>query len=325
MHPSTSPLRIGYLGPKGSNSHQAALTALTHLRQLDVALTETPIHFVAYPTVSQLLDATTNGSHTLGILPYENALEGAVVEVLEHLGKAEASLFIHASFLQPIHHALMIHPQHNPETPLRIVYSHSMALGQCKEQLWSRYGRGLQLIPTASTAEAAQRLANTPEVEASGIGVLATEVAAQMNHLQVLEADMSDHSTNLTCFLMASNRPVWPEALPDLALTHAPVRSTLCVGLHEYPGVLTEYLQVFQRYWVNLTKIESRPTRLNYGDYRFYLEAEGDLTTLAEGRLLSELKARSRTFHLQGPYRCLGLPQQAEELPNHPLPVPNPG
>jgi prephenate dehydratase len=304
----TTPLRIGYLGPKGSNSHQAALTALSHLLKLDATLNETPMHLVAYPTVSQLLDATTSGAHTLGILPYENALEGAVVEVLEHLGKAEASLHIHASFLQPIQHALMIHPEHSPETPLRIVYSHSMALGQCKEQLWARYGRGLQLIPTASTAEAAQRLAHTAVAEASGIGVLATEVAAQMNHLQVLQADMSDHTSNLTCFLIASHQPEWPHGLPPLSLSHAPLKTTLCVGLHEYPGVLTEYLQVFQRYWVNLTKIESRPTRLNYGDYRFYLEAEGDLTSLAEGRLVSELKARSRYFHLQGPYHCLGLP-----------------
>jgi prephenate dehydratase len=301
------PLRIGYLGPKGSNSHQAALTALSHLLRLDATLNEMPMHLVAYPTVSQLLDATTAGNHTLGILPYENALEGSVVEVLEHLGKSEASLYVHASFLQPIQHALMIHPDHTPEIPLRIVYSHSMALGQCKERLWKRYGRALQLIPTASTAEAAQRLANTPTSEAGGIGVLATEVAAQMNRLQVLEPDMSDHATNLTCFLMASNQPVWPQHLPDLALTQAPLRTTLCVGLHEYPGVLTEYLQVFQRYWVNLTKIESRPTRLNYGDYRFYLEAVGDLTTLAEGRLISELKARSRYFHIQGPYHCLGL------------------
>ncbi len=302
------PLRIGYLGPKGSNSHQAALTALSHLHKLDATLSEHPIHLVAYPTVSQLLDATTSGSHTLGILPYENALEGAVVEVLEHLGKQQASLHIHASFLQPIQHALMIHPEHSPETPLRIVYSHSMALGQCKERLWQRYGRGLQLIPTASTAEAAQRLANTAPAEASGVGVLATEVAAQMNHLQVLESDMSDHTSNLTCFLMASHQTDWPQGLPSLSLTHAPLKTTLCVGLHEYPGVLTEYLQVFQRYWVNLTKIESRPTRLNYGDYRFYLEAEGDLTTLADGRLISELKARSRYFHIQGPYHCLGLP-----------------
>jgi prephenate dehydratase len=55
-----------------------------------------------------------------------------------------------------------------------------------------------------------------------------------------------------------------------------------------------------------LTKIDSRPTREYYDDYRFYLDMEGDLASIAEGRMLSELKARSRTFHAQGAYRCLG-------------------
>jgi prephenate dehydratase len=293
--------RLGYLGPKGSNSHQAAFTALHYFSGTEEQ--QPPVHLVAYPTVSQLLDATQAGDHTLGILPYENALEGAVVEVLETLGRQDSGIYIQASFLQPIQHALMIHPGHSPETPLHTFYSHPMALGQCKERLWKQYGRSIQLIPTASTAEAAQRLANTPVAQAEGVGVLATAVAASMNRLQILASDLSDHAENVTCFLMASATPQWPSVLPPLK-PGGKLKTTLCVGLHEYPGVLTEYLQVFQRYWVNLTKIESRPTRLSFGDYRFFLEAEGNIPSLADGRMLSELQARSRYFHMQGPYPC---------------------
>lgn len=296
-------LSIGFLGPEGSNSHQAALNGAAFLSG-DFHATLKP-----YTTLSLLLEATREGQHDIAIVPYENALEGAVVEVMEYLGNAENGTFIHAEFLQPICHSLLVHPQNQVEK-LHTIYSHAMALNQCQQTLRTRFGRELQLIPTASTAEAAAKLAQYAEADAQGVGVLATQVAAQMNHLKTLTENVSDSAQNVTRFLLVSYHATWPDTFPGLPEAEI-WKTSLCVALHEYPGVLSEYLQVFQRYWVNLTKIESRPTRLIYGDYHFFLDAEGRLPDLAEGRLMQELRARSRRFHMQGPYRSLGLPASA--------------
>jgi prephenate dehydratase len=294
------PLTLGYLGPEGSNSHQAVSTALSHWHPLPEPLHEQPFH-----TLTHLLEALLDSQIDLAIVPYENGLEGTVVEVLEFLGNPAHDAFVQAEFLQVIEHALMVHhPQSNPH--LHTIYSHQMALGQCKDSLRKRFGSTVNLIPTASTAEAAKRLSALSATEAQGIGVLATQTAAALHGLHIIDRNISDASHNVTRFFMVSRCAQWPAHFPRFRQEAPPLKTSLCVGLHEYPGVLTEYLQVFQRYWVNLTKIESRPTREQYGNYRFYLDMEGDLAGMAEGRMLSELKARSRTFHAQGAYRCLG-------------------
>lgn len=294
------PLTLGYLGPKGSNSHQAVGTALSHWQTVKTAPAE-----VAFHTLTHLLEALVDSQVDIAIVPYENGLEGTVVEVLEFLGNPAHNAFVQAEFLQVIEHALMVQ---NPTsaTDLHTIYSHQMALGQCKDSLRKRFGSAVQLIPTASTAEAAKRLSELSVEDAQGIGVLATQTAATLHGLHIIDRNISDATHNVTRFFIVTTSPQWDAAFPRFKQEDPPLKTSLCVGLHEYPGVLTEYLQVFQRYWVNLTKIESRPTREHYGDYRFYLDMEGDLATIAEGRMLSELKARSRSFHQQGAYRCLG-------------------
>ena len=294
------PLTLGYLGPKGSNSHQAVATALSHWQAMKTAPAE-----VAFHTLTHLLEALVDSQVDIAIVPYENGLEGTVVEVLEFLGNPAHNAFVQAEFLQVIEHALMVQSP-TSSTDLHTIYSHQMALGQCKDSLRQRFGSAVQLIPTASTAEAAKRLSELPPEDAQGIGVLATQTAASLHGLHIIDRNISDATHNVTRFFMVTTASQWNQDFPRFKQENPSLKTSLCVGLHEYPGVLTEYLQVFQRYWVNLTKIESRPTREQYGDYRFYLDMEGDLATIAEGRMLSELKARSRSFHQQGAYRCLG-------------------
>jgi prephenate dehydratase len=296
----SSPLTLGYLGPEGSNSHQAVSTALSHWHPWPEAPHEQPFH-----TLTHLLEALLDSQVDIAIVPYENGLEGTVVEVLEFLGNPAHHAFVQAEFLQVIEHALMVQTP-SSSTNLHTIYSHQMALGQCKDSLRQRFGSTVNLIPTASTAEAAKRLSQLSPKDAQGIGVLATQTAATLHDLHIIDRNISDASHNVTRFFMVSRCAQWPAHFPRFRQEAPPLKTSLCVGLHEYPGVLTEYLQVFQRYWVNLTKIESRPTREQYGNYRFYLDMEGDLAGMAEGRMLSELKARSRTFHQQGAYRCLG-------------------
>jgi prephenate dehydratase len=301
---STTKIRIGYLGPEGSNSEQS-LVQLSHRLQWDTATYQ----LIPYPSLLALVDATEHGEVAFSAMPYENALEGAVVEVLEALGQEESPLAVHAEYLFPIQHAFL-QQSATANTPIHTVWSHPMALAQCKQKLRKHFGISLKLDPMPSTSEAVARLASLSPEEASGIGVLANPVLAKMYpHLEQAYLDLSDTTDNLTRFLLVSNQQNWATPLLPLALpaeTQPHWKTSISVSLHEYPGVLMEYLQVFHRYWMNLSRIESRPTRKRYGDYRFHIDVEGQVPEVAEGRLLMELQARSTYFNLQGPYLCLG-------------------
>ena len=301
------PLPIGYLGPAGSNSEQSLLQLAKRLGWQASAYRLEP-----YPNLIALVDATEQGSVALAVMPYENALEGSVVEVLEALGQEESPLCVHAEYLYPIQHAFLQQPTGGTTTPIQTVWSHPMALAQCKQKLRQQFGTGLRLEPMPSTSEAVARLAALSPEEAQGIGVLANPVlAARYPKLTQSFLDLSDATDNLTRFLLVSNQPQWyaerlPLENPEAEASTPQWKTSISVSLHEYPGVLMEYLQVFHRYWMNLSRIESRPTRKRYGDYRFHIDVEGQVPAVAEGRLLMELQARSTYFNLQGPYRCLG-------------------
>ena len=302
--PLTTPIRIGYLGPEGSNSEQS-LIQLSHQLAWDTSA----YTLIPYPSLLALVDATEHGAVAFSAMPYENALEGSVVEVLEALGQEETPLCVHAEYLYPIQHAFL-QQSATTATPIHTVWSHPMALAQCKQKLRKHFGIGLKLEPMPSTSEAVARLATLSAEEASGIGVLANPVlASKYENLQQRHLDLSDTPDNLTRFLLVSNTAQWeaqdlPLTLPNQQSPHW--KTSISVSLHEYPGVLMEYLQVFHRYWMNLSRIESRPTRKRYGDYRFHIDVEGQVPEVADGRLLMELQARSTYFNLQGPYRCLG-------------------
>jgi prephenate dehydratase len=315
-HALTGPLTLGFLGPVGSNTFQATFALLHHLG-CPAVTEETPpsLALKAFGSLHHLLQATEAGACHLALIPYENALEGSVFEVLEALGNKDRQLHIYAELLQPITHTLFCQ-KGQEDTPLHTVLSHPMALAQCKESLQAHYPQATQLVPTTSTSQAVQELLALPPEQAAGVAALANPYLAQRHpNLYPLVSDLSDGEDNLTRFLVIGPQPSWPEGLPPLPQGATP-KVSLCVELHEYPGVLMEYLQVFHRYWVNLTKLESRPARKRYGAYRFFMDMEGDLPTIAEGRLLNELTARSTYFLAQGPYACLGL------LPTPLLPSP---
>jgi prephenate dehydratase len=195
--PSTSTIRIGYLGPEGSNSEQS-LVQLSHRLQWDA----TTYQLIPYPSLLALVDATEHGEVAFSTMPYENALEGSVIEVLEALGQEESTLSVHAEYLFPIQHAFL-QQSATVNTPIHTVWSHPMALAQCKQKLRKHFGISLKLDPMPSTSEAVARLANLTPEEARGIGVLANPVlASKYPHLEQAYLDLSDTADNLTRFLL---------------------------------------------------------------------------------------------------------------------------
>ncbi|MFM7390727.1 MAG: prephenate dehydratase [Vampirovibrionales bacterium] len=293
---STEPYCIGYLGPAFTNSHNAALRLLELL-----TLPSEHITLQAFASLPLLLEACEQHRVHAIVAPYENALEGTVIDTLDALANQARGMIVHAEWTLPILHGLIgTLPDLDPSR-IHTVYSHPMALGQCRQTLRQLFGTGVHLVPTLSTTEAVDQLLALPLPQQHQSVAIAPPRTAERYQLPCYRSNVSDITENETRFLlMTHHKQALPVGLASLPAT-LPVKSSLCVKLPEYPGVLKEYLSVFHRYWVNLTKIESRPTRGKIGEYRFFFECEGNLHTLAEGKLYQELKARSRYFHAQAP------------------------
>lgn len=287
---------LGFLGPPGSHSHQAALTAAQRL-----GFDSSQLALEPQPTLGLVLHLAETGALDWVVVPYENALQGSVQEVMEALGTGQRQLTIHAEFLQPVRHGLI---QRRPGTPVRKVLSHPQALAQCRQTLYTRFGEGILLEATPSTSDAVRQVAEAEHPD--DWAAIANATAARLYGLPVVEDDLSDAPNNLTRFMIVSRHADWPAHWPALP-GPPPQKCSLCFALPEFPGTLMKYLRLFYQFQVNLTKLESRPTRRQYGDYQFFVDCDTDLGTRAGGALLQELKRQSTFFHWQGPYRELGL------------------
>lgn len=288
-------LSLGYLGPQGSHSHQTAHSLLDYL------FPTYPVELIPAGSLAVLMEQAEAGAVDLALLPYENALEGSVVEVLETLGLNKRTLYTHAELLHPIVHCLI---QADATTTPTTILSHPQALSQCRDTLKALYGPDLGTIATTSTSEAVKQVA--AKRDEPGLAAIGTAMAAALNGLQVTSRQISDASDNLTRFFLVSGQEAWQTHWPPLTQRTPVLKTSACIGLPEYPGVLMECLGLFKRYEVNLSKLESRPTRRHYGDYYFFMDIEGDVTSLANGELLKELQAFSTFCYIQGPYVGLG-------------------
>jgi prephenate dehydratase len=283
-----SPDTIGYLGPDGSHSSAAAR-----------AFADSPFwpggfNPVRCATLLDVLQGAEQGDFTIGILPVENALEGSVTEVIEGLHQAQVRVL--AEFTRPIVHGLLVRFG-TSWADITTLVSHPQALGQCRHTVRQQLPQST-VLPVASTAQAAEQVANGLASAALG-----TAEVADMLNLTVLQPQMSDNPNNQTRFMVLT-------AHPTLTLTHTdamPVKTALRVDVGDYPGSLVDVLLVFKRANLNLTRIESRPSRLGLGRYQFYIDVAADLNQLNTQSLLPDLSQYFCTqVEAKGPFKQLG-------------------
>lgn len=246
------------------------------------------------------MSATAAGNPVLALLPVENLLEGSVSEVMQALGMNHHGLQPVAEMLVPVTHSLMVRSDKGGSEPeIHVVMSHPQALAQCREKLLGLYGGQIRQQVAASTSEAARLLSEG--VLEPGTAVIASPMAAELYGLTIICSDISDVPDNLTRFLLVSTRPAEYRGLFPLRY---PQKTSFCLAFPDRPGGLVEVLLVFRQAGVNLTRIESRPSRKRMGEYVFYLDAAMDVTTHPD--LLARLKALTTYCHVLGPYACLG-------------------
>ncbi len=236
------------------------------------------------PKLGDLFDALQTGAATLGMLPVENALAGAVSQAYELL--MESDLRIQAEVILHVHHALVA-PQGVKLADLRYVRSHPQALAQC-EQFLRR--NGLESVPWHDTAGAAKDLADdkTPQT-----GALSSELAAELYGLDVLAKQAEDVPFNYTRFFVIGNDDPQPGECNKTSLVFA---------TRNRPSALYDCLGEFATRGINVTKIESRPRRNRPWEPIFFLDIEGYWQETHIQEALARLLQRASFVKMLGSY-----------------------
>jgi prephenate dehydratase len=304
--------RIAHLGPVGTNAETAALAYLKWLSQQ----TNSECTLCPYSTISQALEASATGQVDYAVVPVENSIEGSVTVTLDTLWRLDRLRIQHALVL-PISHALL--SKAKSFNQIQKVYSHPQALAQC--QLWlGQFMPSAQLIPANSTTEALQYLDDT------SIGVISAPRAAQLYDLPMLAHPINDYPDNYTRFWVLSrsveefiNAPKADRSLIKSAtksadrLIPAP-ESSNCTHTSlafsvpaNMPGALVKPLQVFASRGINLSRIESRPTKRSLGEYLFFMDIEADVCEVFVRSALEEIKLYTETLKIFGCYSVISV------------------
>lgn len=266
-------MKIGYLGPEGTWSHQAALSRFGE-----------SVELFPYPSFREVFSAVERGQINYGVIPIENSTDGSVSQAMDLLGAT--NLRICAQIHQSVQNCLM---SDIPRSAIRVIYSHPQVLGQCRQWLQQNFPQAEQ-IPTASTTAAA-KLAKKHATE--GAAALGSELAATLNALPILETRIQDKATNTTRFAVIGNQKTTPSPQD---------RTTICFGVPHTPGSLADILMILKRHHINIYCIDSRPTRDVAWEYLFYIDVEGHESQPPLKTCLEELHAKCPMFKVLGSY-----------------------
>lgn len=258
---------IAYLGPRGTFT-EAALLQLKTAKDANL---------LPYPTVTAVLDAVRNGEVDAALVPLENSVEGSVSQTLDELATGEPLVIVDEAAIN-VKFSLMARPGTKLED-VTLITTHPHAFAQCRGWLSTAIPQA-RVVPALSTAAAAEEVSDPASRYQAAI---AAEIAASHYGLDVLAKEIGDNSTAKTRFVLVT-KPTNPPAITGAD------RTTLVVFIHEdHAGALLEILTEFSVRGVNLTRLESRPTQKQLGDYYFSIDCEGHISEQRVGEALKGL------------------------------------
>ena len=250
--------------------------------QLRIALSS--IEIKDFPTIDEIFKATEGGNTNFSVVPVENSTEGGVTGTLDRL--VNTSLLICGEINLQIHHNLLS-KEASTESIARI-YAHTQSLGQCKRWIDDNCP-GAERIPVGSNAEAARKVAD----ESTGCAAIAGDVAAKRYGLDVLSSNIEDEPGNTTRFLILSDRATPPSGCD---------KTSLLLSCRSTPGALLHLLQPLLEEQIDMTKIESRPSRVGLWEYVFFVDIIGHQDDEHIARALARLKSEAGLFKNLGSY-----------------------
>jgi chorismate mutase / prephenate dehydratase len=270
-------LKIAYLGPAGSWTHQAAIKKFGH-----------SIEYSAQPNFSEVFDQVARRKADYGVVPIENSTEGAVSSTLDLF--VDSPLQICAQILLRIENGLMASI---PRDQIKVLYSHPQVFGQCRNWILRHFPEA-ELVEVSSTTRAAQLAKENVHLGAAALG---GALAAEINGLELLESSIQDRATNTTRFLVIGEKTCPPTGKD---------RTSILFAVHDRPGSLVRALQAFDEFHVNLSKIESRPSKRKDWEYVFYVDLSGHCQDKIVSDAISELEKHCSMVKLLGSYPDVG-------------------
>lgn len=266
-------MKISCLGPKESYSAIAAERLCKGAEKLYCS------------SFAATLGLLSEGIADAAILPVENCIMGSVVQNLDLISKTENVIGV-GEYLMPIEHRLVTRGK-IPYSNIQRVCSHVQAISQCSEFL-ARNLPYAKLVYTYSTAESLSLL------DGHTAGIVGAHLQGEVSGLVFSEENIADAKENFTRFLLFERGSEPPEKSEYVYF------SVVCK--RETAGELCRLLEVFSRHEVNVTRVESRPVRDIFGNYRFFVEFQGDIGTEKVKNALKEARDISQEFRLLGAY-----------------------
>ncbi|NJD03776.1 MAG: prephenate dehydratase [Ruminiclostridium sp.] len=269
-------LRIGFLGPKGTFSHEA----------LSVYAKDMLYEACDYFSIQELLQAVQNNEVDEAIAPIENSIEGAVNATLDILA-TDVDLLIKSELVIPVRENLLVKKGTSLKNISHIL-SHPQPLGQCRNFINSHFPDA-QIRATYSTAGAAEEVA-AGSGDSAAIG---SSVAAEAYGLEIAEKDIHDCENNHTRFIAVSHT--------DGDRTGND-RTSIVFSTEDKPGSLYRILDIFSLWDINMSKIESRPAKNQLGRYIFFVDISGHREDAEIRDALTMIRRKSSFYKFLGSY-----------------------
>jgi chorismate mutase / prephenate dehydratase len=265
------PLKVAFLGPVATFTHQAAMKQFGKETE-----------YLAQTTIPDVFDTVARERAVYGVVPVENSTEGAVTHTLDMF--ADCDVQICAEMNMPIHHYLLSKCE---KRDIKVLYTHPQVLGQCRDWLQKNMPE-IHQVEVSSTTEAAHRAMNEDFA-----GALAGKLAADTYNLPIRAENIEDYHGNTTRFLVLGK--------------HAPAstgddKTSLLLVVRDRVGALYDALLPFGRHGVNLTFIESRPSKRRNWEYYFFIDINGHVTEPNVKETLDELREQCQFLKILGSY-----------------------
>ncbi len=264
-------MTVAYLGPEATFTHQAAI------RKFGASL-----HYAAQKTVADVFNEVAKGRADYGVVPVENSTEGVVTHTLDMF--VESDLKIVAQIVLPIQQCLLGNLK---RAEIRKLYTHPQSLAQCRGWV-QKHLPDVEIVETSSNARSAEFAARE-----KGAAAIAGVIAAERYQLRILERDIQDNSINATRFLVLG-RQCAPPTGHD--------RTSLMFSIQHQVGALHAALAPVRRNKLNMTKIESRPSKRKAWEYFFFIDVDGHAQDGPVSRAIRQLQTRCGYIKVLGSY-----------------------
>ena len=265
---------VGYLGPEGTFSNEAVLK-----------VSDESTTIIPYNTIWDIFESLVNDEIDEAVVPIENSTEGSVSITLDALSNYD--LKIKSELFLPIKHNLLVQ-KGKTLSDIKVICSHSQALAQCRNYLNTL---DIQVHAMSSTANAARYV-----TELSTAAAVGNEILSKKYNLEILKHDIQDYDNNVTRFIIVSKE--------DLNEIDSKSKTSIIIALNgDKPGGLYEVLQEFAVNHINLTKIESRPSKKGMGKYIFFIDFEGHRNEVHIKETLNAINKKVKFFKILGSYK----------------------